>query len=103
MLLSLTMARVPEAKRLYCPHCDLNIAKSTWYHHYSQYYNPATDVWKTANKSLESDFQFDTSSDEGDENIVLPTENFTDFNDDTTEMVFTTRYIVCIRIAITAI
>lgn len=87
MLLSLTMARVPEAKRLYCPHCDSNIAKSTWYRHYSQYYNPATDAWKTSNKSLEADFQFDTSSDEG-ENIELPTENFTDFND-TIEMVFT--------------
>ena len=83
------MERIPEAKRLYCPHCDANISKSTWYRHYNQYYDPTSDRWETATKNLEADFQFDTDSDEGDGETVprLKTRMDLDFNDDAIEMV----------------
>lgn len=63
------MASLPEAKKLFCPHCNTLISKSTWYRHYSQYYDSSNDTWKSKNaERLEADFDFGSDSSDLEEN-----------------------------------
>lgn len=58
------MAEAPSLKRRkttkqYCPHCDKEVSKSTWYRHYSSFYDHSTSSWE---KRKEPDFCFSSSS-----------------------------------------
>ena len=33
-------------EREYCPHCNEQVSKSTWYLHYGQFFNRTTGVWE---------------------------------------------------------
>lgn len=33
-------------ERGYCPHCDREVSKSTWYLHYSQYFDRVSGEWR---------------------------------------------------------
>lgn len=49
----------------FCPHCGLNVSKSTFYRHFNEFYNKSTDTW-TKNQPSEGTsaaFVFSSSSD----------------------------------------
>ena len=54
---------IPDAKKLFCPHCNTHVPKSTWYRHFSRYYDSSSGTWKTTNARLEADFDFGSDSD----------------------------------------
>ena len=61
------MAHVPKKRKYfkqYCPHCDQEVAQSTWYLHYSQCFDPGTSTWeKDSRKPCETlHFNFDSGS-----------------------------------------
>ena len=58
-----SMASLPAAEKLFCPHCNTYVPKSTWYRHYSQYYNLPNNTWRSENAHLEADLDFGTDSD----------------------------------------
>lgn len=52
-------------KNIYCPHCNKEVSKSTWYLHHSQYYNQRRKTWEKANDSIQdisADFNFGPES-----------------------------------------
>lgn len=53
-------------RKLHCPHCDKSVSKSTWYTHYSEFFDCEENKWKTDfNKNSDGDFDFGVS-DSGD-------------------------------------
>lgn len=67
------MAAVKKRKvsKLFCSHCSRRVSKSTWYRHYSDFYNPGSGRWERELEQ-ESDFRFN-SSDESDSG--MPAQN----------------------------
>lgn len=57
-------------KSIYCPLCEKEVSKSTWYSHYSQFFDSRSKVWSKAAESSSSassclnDFDFGGSDDE---------------------------------------
>ena len=55
--------------KLYCPHCELEVSKSTWYVHHSHFYDQVTKTWlkdvRRTTEAADQDFDFG-SSDETD-------------------------------------
>ena len=68
--------------KLYCPHCELEVSKSTWYVHHSQFYDQVNKTWlKDVRRTTEADQDFNFgSSDENDDNERLS--NFFDEYED---------------------
>ena len=66
------MSQKRSFNRLFCVHCDKEVSKSTYYLHYSKFYNKSTCVWKKQRLTDRPDFNFsdtessDVSEDEGD-------------------------------------
>ena len=38
-------AKKHKYSKLYCPHCNKEVLKSTWYTHHSRFFNPTTKPW----------------------------------------------------------
>ncbi len=52
-------------RKLYCPHCDKSVSKSTWYAHYNEFFDQVENNWKTViKKHNDSDFNFGSDSNE---------------------------------------
>ena len=70
----------------YCPHCDRNIPKSTWYAHYSKFFGQTNGKWKTdaGLKSDEPHFDFGANESSCDEsgNGEVPEERKYRFEND---------------------
>ena len=57
--------------KIFCPHCNRDVSKSTWYSHYGKYFDSSSNTWtkslpaQTSVHSVEeeSDFDFETASD----------------------------------------
>ena len=39
------MSEVRQRERLYCPHCEEKVSKSTYYRHRAEFYDPRTRSW----------------------------------------------------------
>ena len=74
------MAATVKKRRLYeklhCPHCEESVSKSTWYIHYSQFFNPSTGQWEKKVKCEKPGFNFgdterSSGSDSGSEALFL--------------------------------
>lgn len=59
------MEKQRKYRKLYCPHCEKSVSKSTWYTHYNQFYDHDDERWETpAHKNPDhEDFDFESSSD----------------------------------------
>ena len=57
------MEKPPSKRRKlqFCPHCERRVSKSTWYRHYSMYYNQVTATWE---KISATNFSFSDESDQ---------------------------------------
>ena len=38
-----------QYKRIFCPHCNESVSKSTWYAHYAAFYDQRTKKWEAKN------------------------------------------------------
>ena len=60
-------AKKRKYSKLYCPHCDKEVSKSTWYKHYSRFFNATTNQWiKQYSNNNDFDFQSAESQQETD-------------------------------------
>ena len=60
------MEKQRKYRKLYCPHCDKSLSKSTWYEHYHEFFDQGESRWKVSkqgNLMSGSDFNFGTDSD----------------------------------------
>lgn len=49
-------------QKLYCPHCDRSVSKSTWYTHHALYYDSGKKEWLIDHSTtLNDDFDFGNS------------------------------------------
>ena len=52
--------------KVFCPHCNKTVSKSTWYLHYSKYYIKSTKTWQVDSSQCkpnkELDFDFDEAT-----------------------------------------
>ena len=48
----------------YCPHCDCNVTRSTFYRHKAEYYDPSKDMWTTSTDKTYYDSDGGSSSTE---------------------------------------
>ena len=60
--MSESAAEVRKFSKVYCPHCKKDVSKSTYYDHYSKFYNKESRSWqlmaKQPSTSNEPDFDF---------------------------------------------
>lgn len=47
-----------QYKKIFCPHCSKDVSKSTWYSHYSLYYDRRSGSWNKSEPTVELDFDF---------------------------------------------
>ena len=74
---------------IYCPHYKKNVSKSTYYEHYSKYFDTTTRTWQQfpSHRKRESDFDFEPESHENSimitkiPNVDEGGDNFYDFMD----------------------
>ena len=60
-----------RSKKIFCPHCDNKVSKSTCYSHYSQFFDSRSHTWTkshpnscpTATNFLEEGFDFESFND----------------------------------------
>ena len=88
-------------RTMFCPHCDHEVSRSTYYEHHTLHYDRATHVWRgrdTAQSTSDADFVPGSSSQtnplrcnpsDGDNDFVPmnddhPTENFEEDSDSKT-------------------
>lgn len=62
-------AKTRKYEAIFCPHCDRNVSKSTWYAHHRDFFDKASGVWKKVTIQRRRNFSFaeeehDSSSDE---------------------------------------
>ena len=56
--------------KLYCPHCEQEVSKSTWYVHHSQFYDERRKTWqKDPSLTVLPDQDFDFGSSDEIENF----------------------------------
>ena len=60
-------ARVSTVNSYYCPHCNKDVSKSTWYLHHNQFFDPVTKSWRRdvntgGGQKEEYDFDFGPES-----------------------------------------
>lgn len=63
--------------KLYCPHCEQEVSKSTWYVHHSQFYDEVRKSWRKENTSIampDQEFDFGSSDEFEDDGCELPTD-----------------------------
>ena len=76
-----------------CPHCDTYVSKSTWYRHYSEFYDKSSDTWIRCERNKSANFVFDgneSNSDDvhnADPSLTSSTSDVTGFNFGETDMV----------------
>ena len=73
----------PKKSKIYCNHCEKNVSRSTWYRHYSQFYDSLTGQWRSENERqyADSDFKFsssDESRDDDHDDASVPEDFFSD-------------------------
>lgn len=63
----------PKRRRynqLYCPHCEREVSKSTWYVHHRKFYDEGRKTWqKVPSLTATPDQDFDFSSSDENENV----------------------------------
>lgn len=63
----------PKRRRynqLYCPHCEREVSKSTWYVHRKKFYDEGRKTWrKVASLTATPDQDFDFGSSDENENV----------------------------------
>lgn len=53
------MSEATRKYKIFCPHCDCDVSKSTWYSHYGQLYNNGKKEWtKFEDQHSEETFDF---------------------------------------------
>ena len=77
-------------QKIFCPHCDKEVSKSSWYSHYSQYFDSRSHTWTKSQPNpcptatnfldLEEDFDFGSSSDFIDEQMEISASGLEDSN-----------------------
>ena len=62
------MEKQRKYRKLYCPHCERSVSKSTWYCHYNQFYDCDDERWEAPalQNPDHGDFDFGSSSDSED-------------------------------------
>ena len=83
------MAHVQKKRkyeREFCPHCNKEVSKSTWYLHYNQFFNQATGLWKRDTggdeiRHIHPSFKFSPSSTESSDDNSVDEFCFEQFSD----------------------
>lgn len=99
-----TTAKKRKYSRLYCPHCQDYVSKSTWYSHHCSFFNAFSKQWVTAssletnnveetNEVIDIKKYFDYGSDFGsgsEDNAAeeCPSDYFNDYNGQSPDRIF---------------
>lgn len=61
-------SRLRKYRKLFCPHCNKSVSKSTWYSHYSEFFDQARNEWHSCGHQDRQvdDFNFESSDSECD-------------------------------------
>ena len=81
------MSSAPKARKydtIFCPHCDRDVAKSTWYLHHRKFFNKTRGEWEKEvnvpcqrpNFNFDENRESDTSSSENDGNDNISDHSF---------------------------
>ena len=59
---------MPKARKyeaIFCPHCDRNVSKSTWYAHHRDFFDKASGIWKKVIIQQRKNFSFAEEEEDG--------------------------------------
>lgn len=86
------MLKMSEAtrkyKKIFCPHCDRDVSKSTWYSHYGQFYNNRKKEWtKFEDQHSKEAFDFGAAPPDGSSGKLNASQGASDPDDQTSHII----------------
>ena len=84
----LKMSEVTQKYKIFCPNCDRDVIKSTWYSHYGQFYNNRKKEWtKFKDQHSEEAFDFGAAPPDGSSGKLNASQVASDPDDQTSHII----------------
>ena len=84
----LKMSEATRKYKIFCPHCDRDVSKSTWYSHYGQFYNNRKKKWtKFEDQHSEEAFDFGAAPPDGSSGKLNASQGASDPDDQTSHII----------------